>query len=139
MSHPIPIPKYNILIKLTIEEGLNLINPPFTRKNESKIKEINGIKFKVTSTKLRTYLLKGTECYRCGKRADFFAIVNGKHQEPFLEMFKFDNRDKNRTPIPFTQDHIIPLSKGGGRRNMGNLQPLCYVCNQQKRDENVFS
>jgi len=39
---------------------------------------------------------------------------------------------KREPNIKLTQDHIIPL-RFGGRNDIGNIQPLCLVCNVQKR------
>ena len=52
-------------------------------------------------------------CPICGKK------------EPFLDQY---------WPL-LTQDHIIPRSKGGRKRAVENIQPLCWNCNIRKSDK----
>jgi len=59
--------------------------------------------------------LKRINNYRC--------LMCGK-SEPFIGQ---------RTPY-LTEDHIIPLSKGGDN-NIGNIQPLCLRCNLKKHSK----
>ena len=33
-----------------------------------------------------------------------------------------------------TVDHVVPVSKGGGRYDRGNCVIACYACNQKKAD-----
>ncbi len=39
--------------------------------------------------------------------------------------------------IQLTQDHIVPLSKGGGHTE-SNVVPACGHCNSVKRDKNLI-
>jgi len=37
-----------------------------------------------------------------------------------------------------TIDHITPLSKGGHMRDLQNLAPMCYKCNNNKGDLSIL-
>jgi 5-methylcytosine-specific restriction endonuclease McrA len=42
-----------------------------------------------------------------------------------------------RTDLPLTQDHIIPLSRGGSDTKE-NVVPACSSCNSRKKDRPIF-
>jgi hypothetical protein len=62
---------------------------------------------------------------------DFVSIEDW---QALLEKHNHQCLSCHTTNIPLTQDHVIPLSKGG-KHHIDNLQPLCQSCNSKKRDK----
>lgn len=54
------------------------------------------------------------------KDLDFYCVACGNQ-------FEFNR---------LTEDHIVPLSKGGSN-DIGNIQPMCAPCNSRKKDKTV--
>ena len=81
------------------------------------------------TTKLRKYKVRGAVGSHTikdweTKKASFnYCCVICGMQEPFTEQFY----------QLLTEDHIIPISKGGSNY-IENIQPLCLSCNSSKKD-----
>lgn len=121
--------RYKILKVLSIKEGLALIDLSKTKKRGKAKINIEGYVFSVNTDKLKTYLLKGCFCDRCNKPGQFFAITECSGSVALvLELFRIENHEL----ISYTCDHIIPISCNGRKHSLGNMQTMCYLCNQDK-------
>lgn len=74
--------------------------------------------------RLKMFYEKGTTCVSCG-RVGTKLLVNMVYGNTHVDIF-------TENDILMTVDHIIPLSKGGDRENINNLQPMCCTCNFKK-------
>jgi len=85
----------------------------------------------VNSLSLRCFRAHGTNCARCGIKGIYFLLERDARENRFsLRLYA---QSESGVEIPMTVDHIKPKSKGG-KDNLNNLQPLCYLCNQVKKD-----
>ncbi|MDP2692801.1 MAG: HNH endonuclease [bacterium] len=78
----------------------------------------------------RVFLEKGIEC-KCGLRGSFFALESHRDGSFHLDLFA---KDEVGDDVLMTIDHIHPASKGGSN-TIGNYDPMCKVCNEEKSDK----
>lgn len=105
-----------------------------SRKRELSIEEVFASK-KVCQ-RIRVFKNKGVKCVHCGIAGTFFALEkhwkqntsrpdSGWHLNLYADL-------KCGGIRLMTVDHIVPRSKGGSKRGMYNMQPMCSSCNGKK-------
>jgi len=75
--------------------------------------------------RLKVFNEKGCKCVSCDRVGVF--LIKGAD--------RFNNNHIDLYTIDFhlmTVDHILPLSKGGARNDIKNMQPMCEECNTNK-------
>ena len=120
------------------------------RKRRRKKRVYDSAKIKVWSKRWR---LNNPEKYRIGKRQSEYkrrAILKGVtgHSLSDWESLKLkwnhccaicgmQEPFTGQTFQRLTEDHIVPLSKGGSN-DISNIQPLCALCNSKKSNKVNF-
>jgi len=99
-------------------------------RNNPVRKELDGDRINFSSLRLQTFATKGVACVRCGIEGEFF-IKEKHHQSDKFFTLSLYALDGDNNWILMTKDHIIPKSKGG-KDHLDNLNPMCYICNQDK-------
>ena len=81
--------------------------------------------------RLKLYYNKGTKCVSCSRIGTKLLTVKLKFKNgttaKHIDIFTDDD-------VMITVDHIIPLSKGGAREDLDNMQVMCQFCNSKKGD-----
>jgi len=113
-----------------IEEVLSKAEDPNKIDRKDAKKDFDGDMINTASWRYWTFKHKGIKCIKCGIEGKFFLKERHKDSEPYH--FNLYALDENGQEILMTKDHAIPISKGGVRHNLDNLQPMCAKCNFEK-------
>lgn len=97
----------------------------------------NGEKVSLKNLRMKRFFAdfkkkKKIVCPVCGLKASFFALEKMKNDStPYwhLNLYGVDEINMQRM---FTIDHIIPVSRGGSKKSMKNLESMCEICNHSK-------
>jgi 5-methylcytosine-specific restriction endonuclease McrA len=93
----------------------------------------NGITIKTTSTRL--YCFKNNpSCVCCGIKGTIFLLQKHLESEhtPHFNLYAEEEGEL----ILMTKDHIVPVSKGGPTKQ-SNLQTMCCLCNNLKKNSRL--
>jgi len=96
--------------------------------NKEKI-QFDNVEIKTHSIRIKTFMKNTSKvCVNCGRVGTHYRLQSNKNsvENPHLGLWSDDG-------IQFTKDHIIPKSKGG-TNELDNLQIMCEVCNNAKKD-----
>lgn len=115
------------ICSISIKSGNSYCNE---HKVRSKIKKLSCLHCHedITNTGSNKY------CKKCS-----LLLLKDKsaHYRKFANLLKEQWRSEGKScvwckSLDITVDHIIPFKKGGELMNLGNLQPMCHLCNISK-------
>jgi len=91
----------------------------------------DGHEVKLTSSRLRTFALKGTVCVACGIAGSYFVKEKNCLSDNYhLNLYAPSNGQE----VLMTKDHILPKSLGGAN-HIDNYQTMCVKCNNAKGND----
>ncbi len=123
---------YQVLGVFDIEEVL-----PHIAKDDTERKKVvdfvaagNTWGVNMGSDRMRC-LQRSPRCECCGLEGIQFQLEQPlRDKRPHFNLYGMDT---DGDLVMLTKDHIVPRSRGGGN-HPSNLQTLCCVCNEKKRD-----
>lgn len=126
-------PVYTRLGTVEIEDVLDFV-PLEKNSGLPTTKEFFGEDIKLTSHRYKVYAEKGVQCVHCGIKGTYFALEKSLAQNTKKYHFNLYGINRHGAEVMITVDHIIPKAKGG-KDNLENKQPLCFICNGKKGDK----
>lgn len=102
------------------------------KRDEGATKVYAGHEVKMWSLRYHTFK-KSISCVNCGVVGQHFALERNIAQDTQQYHFNLYAKLANGTEVLLTKDHIVPKSKGG-KDHIDNMQTMCKVCNEMKRD-----
>lgn len=122
-------------MEFKLDDRKYLINPEMVKYREIDNRKrkvfFDGHEVKISTSRLRMFLLKGHTCVTCKVEGLFLykeknSIRDGYH----LNLYAV----KDGLEILMTKDHILPKSLGG-LNHIDNYQTMCTECNAKKGND----
>ncbi len=123
---------YQVLGVFDIEDVLPYIAKDGTEGKLTIDYVINCVVWSVNmgSDRMRC-LQRSPRCLCCGLEGIQFQLeLPPRDKRPHFNLYGMDT---DGDLVMLTKDHIIPRARGGGN-HQSNLQTLCCLCNERKRD-----
>jgi len=118
-----------------MEEVVEKIIDSWGAERRTKAHLSSGHTVGIVSLRMRTFgraasSKSGIHCKACGLKAQYFAVEGFKGSLlPSIHANLYGTKDGKE--VLFTQDHVVPRSRGGGN-NLTNSQVMCQPCNSRK-------
>lgn len=111
----------------------HIIQPSENNKKSFKTFHINNTFYQVKMSGQRMALLgREKECRCCGHTGVLFRLEISGCLKPHFNLYAAHQDGL----LLMTMDHIVPKSQDG-ETNPENLQLLCKICNEKKRNKNI--
>lgn len=93
------------------------------------------LRVKMGSLRYKTFA-ESLTCCVCGINGEYFALEGQDNKTAHFNLYGVD---KHGREVLMTKDHIVPVSKGGKKKQLQNLRTMCYVCNQIRSNREEMS